>query len=310
MTTQSEPRPRRALVAVLLTLLHPLAGLMYVGYGPLGLGLTLGVLGASFASLYLAARLDSHLMLALVANTVVSVLWYAGSAAFAASQARKLAMNFTKRWYNRYGAYAIVLVLAGALWITNPLRSHVVQTLRTPANSMLPAIRPGDVVVVGKLAADRAPKRGDIIAFWNPLDGDDLMFKRVIALPGETLEMHNAALHIDGKALAQAPLGEREYSVNDDGVWVQVKLQTYSEQDALDTPNGASHVIVREQRPSPMGNDFGRVTIPPGTYFVLGDNRDHSTDSRNFGPVAEENIVGRMRDVLWSFAVPKQVPTP
>ncbi len=172
-----------------------------------------------------------------------------------------------------------VLIVGGvgvSLIIAVLLRLFVFQTFYTPSGSMEPTIQIGDRIVVNKLAYDfGAIHRGDIVVFTRPPAescggtrvGD--LVKRVVGLPGETISLSHGDVYIDGKRLNEQwlPLSERDTSsAGPPGT-------LYSLEDAY--------------------------VIPPHDYFVMGDNRTDSCDSRYWGPVAGHTIVGKVAVLIW-----------
>ena len=166
---------------------------------------------------------------------------------------------------------AVVLVLV--IGATVVLRMFVVQTFSIPSGSMLPTLQIGDRIVVDK--ADFHIHRGDVVVFRRPpLEEQDYadLVKRVIGLPGETISSSGGHILIDGKVL-QEP-------------WLPAGPDAYT--GALNEPD-----------PHPQFDLPGPVRIPAGDYFVMGDNRTESEDSRFFGPIPRSLIVGRAVLVAW-----------
>jgi signal peptidase I len=209
--------------------------------------------------------------------------------------ARIPAMNSERRsrlarWWREW-----ILPVACVLVLLGSFRSAVADWNDIPSGSMRPTILEGDRVVIDKLAYDvrvpflkarvaelAAPERGDVVVFPSPIDGRR-MIKRIVALPGETVEFRNGRLVVDGRAApctaADAELLEGVPAADRRGV----RLLT----EDLD---GHAHPIQTERR---TGGSFGPLRVPEGHYFVAGDNRDNSLDSRVFGPIAREAIEGR-----------------
>jgi len=166
-----------------------------------------------------------------------------------------------------------VVILVLVVGATSLLRVFVVQTFSIPSGSMLPTLQIGDRIVVDKL--DYHVHRGDIVVFKRPpLEEQNYadLVKRVIGLPGETISSANGRIYIDGKPL--------------DEPWLPKGPDSYS--GALDEPD-----------PHPQFDLPGPVVIPKGEYFVMGDNRTDSEDSRFFGPIPASLIVGRAVVVAW-----------
>lgn len=171
-----------------------------------------------------------------------------------------------------------------------------------PTGSMNPTILEGDLVYVNKLAYDlrvpltlhclaswSEPRRGDVVVFLSPEDGTRLV-KRVIGTPGDTVQMSGDVLLLNGQPLNYRALG-LEYPVY------------------LPSGGETTGVLVTEDLGShphpvigiPALRDFGPIMVPEGGYFVMGGNRDLSRDSRYFGIVPRELILGRARAVVLSF---------
>ncbi len=185
-----------------------------------------------------------------------------------------------KRAAWREYAEALGLALLLALFI----RSFVVQAFKIPSGSMLPTLEVGDHLLVSKflygirvplwgerLFDFKKPERGDVVVFVYPQDRSKDFIKRVQGLPGETIELRNKVLYVNGRRV-------------DDP-------RAFYRPVALDGPRGGRH---------PRDN-FGPVVIPEGHVFVLGDNRDHSHDSRFWGTVPIKDILGKAFILYWSW---------
>lgn len=162
--------------------------------------------------------------------------------------------------------YAESLVLAVLLALV--IRTFVVQAFVIPSGSMLPTLRIGDYLLVNKFIYWFHPiRRGDIIVFKFPQDETRDFIKRVVGLPGDTLEIRDNQVLIDGRPLHEA------YAV-------------YSAPPLLGPP-GAYHL--------------GPVVIPPARLFMMGDNRDNSLDSRAWGLLDEAKVVGKASVIYFSI---------
>jgi signal peptidase I len=205
-----------------------------------------------------------------------------------------------RRWWRQEIRSLLVLML-----VLFAIRSSFADWNDVPTGSMKPTILEGDRVVVNKLAYDLKvpfttqhvaewgnPQRGEIVVFYSPRDGQRLV-KRVVGLPGDTLELRQNALVINGKAVAYEPLAEdllRDVSPADRA------RQVYAAEELTDRSHAVAGIpAVRAMR------DFGPVQVPEGSYFMMGDNRDDSFDSRYFGPVKRKQIIGRATAVAMSF---------
>jgi signal peptidase I len=181
-------------------------------------------------------------------------------------------------------------------------RTAVADWNPVPSGSMRPTVQEGDVVLVDRTAyslkvpfTDRVlarlgePQRGDIVVFHSPADGTRLL-KRLVALPGDRVEMRNKRLWINGEAPDYAQEG-----------WV-LEHPGGTPVEALrlkETAAGPTHEV---QWLRPRGgegyDDFGPIVVPADRYLMLGDNRDNSADSRWFGLVPRELLVGRAHHIL------------
>jgi len=180
------------------------------------------------------------------------------------------------------------------------LSSLVVQAMgwrayNQASGSMLPTLLVGDFMFVatGAYGDGRRPEYGDIIALTLPSERTRVVYiKRVVGLPGDRLSVDGGLLSINGKVVQQQPSG--------DFVWEGRKLQRLREQ----MPNGAFHEILRIDKAGPL-NTAGPYVVPEGSYFVMGDNRDNSLDSRSWTDgkgrfIPSANIIGRVNYVYWS----------
>jgi len=174
-------------------------------------------------------------------------------------------------------------------------RSSIADWNHVPTGSMRPTIIEGDVILVNKLAYGlkvplahtpvldwNGPQRGEVVVFFSPADGQRLV-KRVAGVPGDTLRLRGNRLFVDGQ-----PLEIHDVRRGEDGVLATEVLGKHAHTIA---------VLGDRTRMS----DFGPVQVPPDHYFMLGDNRDHSADSRVFGFVPRDAIVGRAFRVALSL---------
>ncbi len=185
------------------------------------------------------------------------------------------------------------------------LRSSLADWNKVPTGSMKPTILEGDRVWVNKLAYDLKvpfttwhiaewsnPQRGDVVVFFSPKDGTRLV-KRVIGLPGDTVELRNEQLVINGQPVDYATLkteipGQLSSNEQSHGIFATEKLPEHS------------HAVMALKGVQAM-RTFGPVHVADGHYFMMGDNRDNSFDSRYFGAVDRGQIVGRVSSVVLSF---------
>jgi len=151
------------------------------------------------------------------------------------------------------------------------VRTYVVQAFRIPSGSMEDTLLVGDFLLVSKfIYRFTDPKQGDIIVFKYPLDTRRDFIKRCVAVEGQTVQVINKVLYVDGKLISNPPQSKF------------VDFKTY--------PQGAS-----------TRDNFGPVKVPAGHLFVMGDNRDNSRDSRYWGFLDKRLIKGKAFILYWSW---------
>ncbi len=189
--------------------------------------------------------------------------------------------------------------------VLSTVRSTVADWNDVPSGSMKPTILEGDRIFVNKLAYDLKipfttrhvaqwddPQRGDIVVFFSPEDGKRLV-KRVVAVPGDRIALRDNRLYINGEPA--------RYSDADPQLIEQLDpIERANYLTAIERVEGVAHPVMVAQRPTPR-DTFGVVEVPADRYFVMGDNRDHSRDSRTIGVIDRRLIVGRATAVVLSF---------
>ncbi len=175
------------------------------------------------------------------------------------------------------------------------LRSFIVEPFRIPSASMMPTLLIGDFILVNKydygirlpvlndkIYENKTPARGDIVVFRYPEDPKIPFIKRVVGLPGDHIAYFDKTLYINGTAIDEDDKGQ--YEAYGSGLPMQGSLLK------MEKLGDVNHEILE----NPRRRSFNVETvIPKGQYFVLGDNRDNSKDSRFWGFVPDENLIGR-----------------
>lgn len=182
------------------------------------------------------------------------------------------ARKSTVREYAEAFALAIILALT--------IRTFIVQAFKIPSGSMIPTLSIGDHILVNKfiygvklpftdlvVVPVSTPERGDIVVFKYPEDESKDFIKRVVGIPGDVVEVRDKVVYVNGN------------------------------------PADTTHIqhSDRDVRSSDRRDNFGPVTVPPDSYFVMGDNRDQSLDSRFWGFVKENKIRGQAFLIYWSW---------
>ncbi len=206
--------------------------------------------------------------------------------------------------------FYVVLIVVG-------VRSLLVEPFFIPSGSLTPTLLPGDFVLVTKYnygysrwsfpfgepafrgrIFGSVPKQGQIVVFALPRDPSIDYIKRVIGLPGDTVQVSDGQLFINGKEVPRTPDGAYVETPLDSGEGVPITVRQYIEH----LPNGVNHLILKATNRG-FANNTPLYKVPPGHLFMMGDNRDFSEDSRFLnavGYIPLQNIVGRARIVLFS----------
>ncbi len=202
-----------------------------------------------------------------------------------------------KQWISSNRGFLIFLMCLGVF------RTAIADWNPVPSGSMRPTILEGDVVLVNRLAYDvklpltdmslaktGEPQRGDIVTFSSPKDGTRLI-KRLVAVPGDTVELKDEVLFIN-----RQPAQYTELSVASEPVGPGLQIAATH---ATEKISGSSRAV--QFLPSiEARRNFGPLVVPPDQYFMLGDNRDNSADSRYIGLVPRHLLIGQAQHVLVS----------
>ncbi len=176
------------------------------------------------------------------------------------------------------------------------LRSFLYEPFRIPSSSMRPTLVVGDFILVNKytyglrlpvvdtkIVAINEPQRGDIMVFRYPEDPSIDYIKRVVGIPGDRITYSNRQLHINGQPADLSSHGPH--------FWMDNRCRTIDSLRLREQTADSDHeILIIPQR---LSRAEGEWVVPAGHYFVLGDNRDNSRDSRYWGFVPEQNIVGK-----------------
>jgi len=184
------------------------------------------------------------------------------------------------------------------------IRSFLFQPYRVPTGSLEPTVMPGDLILVdqfqyglnmpvydSKLVPISEPKTGQIALFYYPVNHAVTFVKRVIGVPGDRISYIDKVFYINGKKMKQTYVGE---ALDSDGGGQFWPVKVYRED-----LNGVEHNIY--VRPDVPARNFYNLVVPKGHYFMVGDNRDNSDDSRYWGFVPEEDFIGRALYVWFSW---------
>jgi signal peptidase I len=212
------------------------------------------------------------------------------------------------------GLLEIVSILVQALLIALVVRTLLFQPFNIPSGSLVPTLLVGDYLFVSKYSYGYSrhslpfspplfdgriwgshPKRGDIAVFKFPKDNSTDYIKRVIGLPGDRVEVRNGILHLNGQPVPRERIGS--YVDPDD------PFNRPAPEYVETLPEGLKHRIIEVNGDQGAYDNTGVFTVPAGHYFMMGDNRDNSLDSRypDVGFVPYENFVGRAEIIFFSI---------
>lgn len=211
--------------------------------------------------------------------------------------------DYRRTWHRLWRGWVKPLVVV--IVVISTFRSAVADWNDVPTQSMEPSILVGDRIVVNKLAYDLKipfttwriarwsdPQPGDVVVFFHPRT-DKRMVKRIIGTPGDRVQMRRNALRINDQSVS----------------YEAANLSAANQAWLTDPPpyrfmneqlGGNDHPVMMQPR-RPSRRSFSEVTVPPGYYLVLGDNRDNSGDSRVFGFVERDRIVGKVVGLAFSL---------
>ncbi len=188
------------------------------------------------------------------------------------------------------------------------LRSFLAEPFRIPSGSMIPTLAVGDFILVNKYTYGLRdpvfhrkflpvglPQRGDVVVFRYPRDPTKDFIKRVIGVPGDRIVYRNKQLTVNGKTMPQSTDGVYTSSGSTHGVLFRMEEQLGPVQH---------RILVNPARPA---EDF-EFKVPEGRYFMMGDNRDGSDDSRSWGTVPEQNLVGKAFFIWMSWNSERFLP--
>lgn len=241
------------------------------------------------------------------------LVFYLACGALAFWLASRIPAGATRRWYSRW--YGMLGVTAAFVVLALSTRIFVVEPYRFPTSSMEPTMKAGSLLLVqkwgygdlqtlgirlGRTARTAPIARADLLVFRPPVS-DDPFVKRVVGLPGDLVVVRSDGVEVNGVPTRRRKLGE--YLLDELSEPYSRFAERLGEKDfeVLQSPRGQMPGLTEDfpSVPGCTGNRYEvRCKVPAGRYFVMGDNRDNSMDSRVFGTIAESDIVGKVVGVV------------
>lgn len=262
-------KPRKWWLAGLLSILDPGLGQIYNGQAKKGLIILF--LPLLFLPATILGLKSDSLKVLMAIYVILTVTYYLFVVADAIKTARKFGAEYHLKKYNKIITYIGIVILVGVLntALSAYFKNNHVQAYKIPAASNEPTLLVGDHVLADRHPSARNPTRGDLIIFEFPEDPKRDFVKRVIGMEGDTVEIRDKAVFLNGKKITEP------YAIHK-----------------------ATKTLSAGMAPRDF---FGPATVPEESYFVLGDNRDRSYDSRFWGFIKKEKIKGTVKSIYWSW---------
>ena len=289
------PNRRRPWIAVFLSLLMPGMGQIYCGNITQGLVLMFVVIMFStfwmFIMIIDRVRESTPMAVSfaawgfvLLATVVATIDAY--------RRARRTKYDYVLKDYNKWDVYLVLLWICGAgtFGFTAMIKMNLFEAFCVSANSMAPTITLEDRVFASKISFKyHNPEYGDVVLFKYPANRKINNIKRVVALGGDTVEIKDGQLLINGNTLKREQIGTKT-------VWMD-KLEV--EGNVFEESNGNTRYQIFISNDKKQEIDFGPVTVPDYHCFVMGDNRNYSEDSRTYGCLSLGALRGRLTHIYW-----------
>lgn len=215
-----------------------------------------------------------------------------------------------EKWAKEFKSISLIIIAVLAF------RSTLFEPFKIPTGSMIPTLLIGDFILVNKfsygfkvpfsdwfgdpiyMTEAKAPKRGDIIVFKYPRNTDLNYIKRVIGLPGDTIEVVDKVVYVNNKPINMVPHDGQKIMEDMDDKYKRYNLKFFK------VKTGEHEHVVQLDEDTVHSANFYKVTVPENNFFVMGDNRDFSADSRIWGTVPFGHIKGKAILVWFNLTIP------
>lgn len=292
------PQRRRPWVAVLLSLLLPGLGQVYCG--AIVNGMVIMLIVVFFPSVWFVAMAHENTPPISFSFVLWGIVLLATviAATDAYRRARRTRFDYQLKDYNCWEIYVFLIFFSGAGWIgfATLFKMTMLEAFSVPNYNMAPTVMAGDRLTVNKLVYRHGkPGRGDVVLYKNPKNLMENQIKRIVALGGDTVEIKQGRLYINGQALKREQVEKMTLYIGRQ----QITGDIYWEN------NGDARyrifVSSTESKLTKHAPDFGPMTVPDYHCFVLGDNRDYTQDSRNYGTISIGAIRGKFQAIYWPY---------
>jgi signal peptidase I len=292
----SEPKTkkRKVLIAILLSFIMP--GLGHIYCGRIAKGITVILFIDALIPAILISIFEIHfsgfwLIISMFIGLLLSLFIMVDSGRIAKYKSENYVLKDYNKWYVYLMLYMAIEIFSNQT--SQRFWANIMDAFITPSISNYPTLVPGDRVLGNKVAYKTDdPKRGDMVIFINPSNRSENFIKRVIAVAGDTIEMKDNQVYVNGQQLQQQKLPQSIL----DNIRINYPNGRKVEGDVLYEFNGSAKykIFLSKLSDSRIIRDFAPLIVPKHHCFVLGDNRDASIDSRNFGPIPLATIKGRV----------------
>lgn len=291
----SEPilKKRKVWVAVLLSFLLPGVGHIYCGRIVKAIA-AMFLMYALIPAIFISA-LEIHFSIILL---IISCAIYLMLGLYLIIDSGLIAKykseNYVLKDYNKWYIYILLIILIGSIcnYSSFYFRDNVLEKFRVPTAGSYPTIVPHDKILVNKTAyITNNPKRGDLVVFINPENRHECFEKRVIGIAGDTIEIKDNHVYVNGEQLKRQALGQSTL----DKIRITYPNGQKVNGDVFYEFNGDARykIFLSSLYDSRIIRDFNEITVPKNYCFVLGDNRNVSLDSRYFGSIPLATIKGK-----------------